>query len=830
MGFRVVVALWVLLLAFGCNREITQTVTDGVGQGDTAVALDTAPIVDTQVDDGGKAADTADTAQTADTADTAQTTDTADLAQSDQSGTEDQSTPGPDQVQTALLVNAGPDQLATSGTTISLAVQISGGTAPYSCQWFAGSTKVADGCQTTLSADSSGTLTVKVADGAGNTGEDSISLTVRQSLSVDASQDLTIVSGESALLSGSVVGGSTPVSCSWLADGASVGSSCTNLSVSPTKTTTYAITVSDATGATAIDLVTVTVLPALSVKSADQGVIRGNSVTLVAEVFGGVGPISCVWKAGEVEVSGGCDGASVTPQTTTEYTVLATDKDGRTASATLTVTVYDPLTVTSVKANIDIISGESAPLGVTVSGGAPAVTCSWTVAGSEISTDCSGLTVSPTSNTLYTFVAVDALGTIVVTAIGVNVWDPLQLSLAPTLTQILVGDSLILKRTLSGGVPTLSCAWTTPAGTVSSDCDSLEVAPSESTIYTLSVTDKNSNKLSAQSEIRVLKAKTIPEPSPVIETTSVTLTAEATGLIGAASCVWKLGAATLGTDCTLEYTPTATATLEVTITDDSTNKSVSTSVKVTLKPAACDDKVQNGTETDVDCGGKPVTIWFNELTRLTTTQPPLTLSFAFAEVVAPSGVDLMTLTPVPYQLTTDKASYQAAPPSLLIPTPPTCQGETDSGGVQTGACLVVTDLPIDALALFDAAGTLIDFVTFDPTLPLVPAVGGLANGMIPRPVGLVPLKQVAPGGSSALPDESLCLTGSGTKPSDFSWTTGCTPTVGGTVLGLGKGLNPGQTLTGFDPGCPRCQEDDACLIDDDCDSGLTCANELCTPI
>ena len=66
MGFRVVVALWVLLLAFGCNREITQTVTDGVGQGDTAVALDTAPIVDTQVDDGGKAADTADTAQTAD--------------------------------------------------------------------------------------------------------------------------------------------------------------------------------------------------------------------------------------------------------------------------------------------------------------------------------------------------------------------------------------------------------------------------------------------------------------------------------------------------------------------------------------------------------------------------------------------------------------------------------------------------------------------------------------------------------------------------------------------------------------------------------------------
>ena len=74
MGFRVVVALWVLLLAFGCNREITQTVTDGVGQGDTAVALDTAPIVDTQVDDGGKAADTADTAQTADTADTCRVT------------------------------------------------------------------------------------------------------------------------------------------------------------------------------------------------------------------------------------------------------------------------------------------------------------------------------------------------------------------------------------------------------------------------------------------------------------------------------------------------------------------------------------------------------------------------------------------------------------------------------------------------------------------------------------------------------------------------------------------------------------------------------------
>lgn len=821
MRCTVVVAFWVLLLAFGCNREISQTVADGVGQGDTTVGADMAPSLDTQVDDSGTSADTADTAQT---------TDTADTAQSDQNGTEDQSTPGPDQQQTALLVNAGPDQLATSGTTVSLAVQISGGTAPYQCQWFAGSTKVADGCQTTLSADSSGTLTVKVVDGAGNTGEDSILLTVRQPLSVETSQDLTIVSGESAQLAGNVVGGSTPVSCSWLADGASVGSSCTNLTVSPTKTTTYALTVSDATGATAIDLVTVTVLPALSVQSADRGVIRGSSVTLVAEVAGGVGPISCSWKAGEVEVSGDCDGASVTPQTTTEYTVLATDKDGRTASATVTVTVYDPLTVTSAKANVDIISGESAPLGVTVSGGAPTVKCSWTVAGSEISTDCSGLTVSPTSNTLYTFVAVDALGTIAVTAIGVSVWEPLQLSLAPTLTQILVGDSLILKRTLSGGVPALSCAWTTPAGTVSSDCDSLEVAPSESTIYTLSATDKNGNKLSAQSEIRVLKAKTIPEPSPVIETTSVMLTAEATGLIGAASCVWKVGDSTLGTDCTLEFTPTATTTLEVTITDDSTNKSVSTSVKVTLKPAACDDKVQNGNETDVDCGGKPVTIWLNELTRLAVIQAPLIVSFAMAEVVAPTGVDLSKLTPVPYQLATDKASYQPAPSSPLFPTPFTCFGETDSGGVQTGVCLAVTSEPIDALALFDAAGMLIDFVTFDPLLPLVPAVGGLANGMIPRAIGLVPLKQVDTSGPPAVPDESLCLTGSGVKPSDFSWTTGCTPTLAGGVLGVGKGLNPGQTVTGFDPGCPRCQEDDACLFDDDCDSGLTCANKLCTPL
>ena len=134
MRCTVVVAFWVLLLAFGCNREISQTVADGVGQGDTTVGADMAPSLDTQVDDSGTSADTADTAQT---------TDTADTAQSDQNGTEDQSTPGPDQQQTALLVNAGPDQLATSGTTVSLAVQISGGTAPYQCQWFAGSTKVA---------------------------------------------------------------------------------------------------------------------------------------------------------------------------------------------------------------------------------------------------------------------------------------------------------------------------------------------------------------------------------------------------------------------------------------------------------------------------------------------------------------------------------------------------------------------------------------------------------------------------------------------------------------------------------------------------------------
>ena len=104
--------------------------------------------------------------------------------------------------------------------------------------------------------------------------------------------------------------------------------------VSPNSTTTYTVTATDVNGcsATASTTVNVTPLPQVSI-SANQTICQGNNTTLVASGAGSNG--SYIWNNN----LGAGNTQTVSPNSTTTYTVTATDVNGCSATASTTVNV-----------------------------------------------------------------------------------------------------------------------------------------------------------------------------------------------------------------------------------------------------------------------------------------------------------------------------------------------------------------------------------------------------------------------------------------------------------------------------------------------------------
>jgi xyloglucan-specific exo-beta-1,4-glucanase len=91
-----------------------------------------------------------------------------------------------------------------------------------------------------------------------------------QPLAANAGSDVTICQGNSATLSGSGSGGTSPYTYTWSPTTGLSSSTIYNPVATPTSTTTYTLTVKDAANATATDAVTLTVTPATSIPFAEN--------------------------------------------------------------------------------------------------------------------------------------------------------------------------------------------------------------------------------------------------------------------------------------------------------------------------------------------------------------------------------------------------------------------------------------------------------------------------------------------------------------------------------------------------------------------------------
>ncbi len=269
---------------------------------------------------------------------------------------------------TNILCNGGNNGSATAAA--------SGGTAPYTYAWSP------TGGNTTIASNLiAGNYTISATDKNGCVATAVAKVTQPPPVIVLA-QGQTICIGQSATLAANASGGTPTYTYNW-----TPGGSGQSITVSPTGTTSYTVTATDANGCSSPPvIVTVTVRPPLTVKAGPPASIcPGSSATIVAIASGGDSVYYYSWAPDGATTSS----IQVSPVVTTTYTVIVSDACGTpVAKDSVTITVL-PLPVVNLVA--DTLQG-CYPLCVdftnktTVAGGTIA-TSSWTFGDGTSSTN-----------------------------------------------------------------------------------------------------------------------------------------------------------------------------------------------------------------------------------------------------------------------------------------------------------------------------------------------------------------------------------------------------------------------------------------------------------
>ncbi|WP_225036350.1 Ig-like domain-containing protein [Winogradskyella sp. SM1960] len=342
-----------------------------------------------------------------------------------------------------------------------------------------------------------------------------VTVTVIPEVVANAGEDVTICSGESVTLT--ALGGSN---YTW-----NTGDLESELTVNPTETTTYTVTVEDDYGYTDTDEVTVFVneIPTITINN-EVFIMVGNTATLTAS-----GGNTYFWNTGETTSE-----ISVSPEVTTTYTVTGVSENGCQNTAEVIVNVIEELNANAGE-DTSICLGESITL--SASGG---ITYTWNTGDTGASP-----TFTPTESTTYTVTVTDDFGNTDTDEVTITV-NPVPIANAGEDVTTCEGESVTL--TAEGGD---SYLWSTGATT-----QSISVNPEEDTTYSVEVF---TNSCSDIDEVTVFVS---PKPDLTVSEEIVIVVGSATTIevSGADTYLWSNGE----TSSSIEVSPSETTTYSVT--------------------------------------------------------------------------------------------------------------------------------------------------------------------------------------------------------------------------------------------------------------------------
>lgn len=448
------------------------------------------------------------------------------------------------------------------------------------------------------------TLTAYLANGCEATAE--VTVTVVPQVFADAGEDLTICNGESVTLNAT---GSN--NFSW-----NTGQDTAAITVNPTETTTYVVTVFDDYGNSATDSVTVTVkdLPTLSLTT-DHIIFEGESTALTVN-----GADTYLWNSGDTLST-----ITVSPTETTTYNVTGYSIEGCEESASVTITVI-PEVIANAGTDVDICIGESVTLSATGSSN-----FLWNTGQTTAS-----ITISPTQTTTYTVTVSDDYGNTDSDSVTVTVNELPNLTVSDDVV-IFEGESTVL--TATGGETYL---WSN--GETS---NSITVSPMVNTTYSVSVASSNGCQTSSDVTVTV-----IPEviafagnDLAICEGQNITLNAT-----GGSNYLWNTGQF----NPTIIVSPTVTTTYTVTVSDnygnsdtDSVTITVYNSPNVTVGE---DVVIFNGESTTLTANGAESYLWITgETTSSISVNPTVTTAYSVTGFSADNcqSTEVVTVTVIP---------------------------------------------------------------------------------------------------------------------------------------------------------------------------------------
>ena len=386
------------------------------------------------------------------------------------------------------------------------------------------------------------------------------------------------------------------------------GTTDASVTASPTTTTTYTVTGTDANGCQNTAQVTVTVNspPVITTDTTNQTVCTGSEVTWsVAATGTGLG---YQWQrdgTNLVENSGNFTGTQ-TPTLTNSavaaqdaqdtnvlgqgYVCLITNSCGPVLSTPASVTV-NPLPTVSVN-SATVCAGASATLTATTSASNP--TYLWD---DPSSATTASITVSPASTTTYTVTVTDGTTGCANSGSGTVTVNPLP-TVSVNSVAVCPGGSATLTATISASNPTY--LWDDPSSATTA---SITVSPASTTTYTVTVTDGTTGCANSGSGTVTVN----PLPTVSVNSAAVCAGASATltATTGASNPTYLWNDPSSATTASITVSPASTTTYTATVTDGTTGCANSGSGTVTVNSAPTADA---GSAQTVCPGGSGVKI------------------------------------------------------------------------------------------------------------------------------------------------------------------------------------------------------------------------------
>jgi hypothetical protein len=308
--------------------------------------------------------------------------------------------------------------------------------------------------------------------------------------------DAATCAGSATTLTAQPAGGSGTYSYAWSGPNSFTASTPT---ISVSGAGQYTVTVTDSSGCTASGsgMLTVNQPPLVTVNTAS--ICAGSATTLTASPSGGTTPYSYAWSNGASTAS-----ITVSPSSTTTYTVMVTDKNGCQNQAASMVRVNPgPTASIGAQTNVACSGGSNGSATVLVTGGQAPYTVSDGTTSQTGTASQTAFTFSNLAANTYQYTVTDANGC--TATAPVTITQPTALTVSATLD-----CSGNVSATISGGTPPYSWSWTpngwtTPYSTGVGATATIGSFPRQNMLYlTLTATDANGCTVRARVDVLIL--------------------------------------------------------------------------------------------------------------------------------------------------------------------------------------------------------------------------------------------------------------------------------------------------------------------------------------